>query len=81
MRSLKVNWREQEEQLVQKAKADREFFKKLYADPRAVIRNALGVELPEDLKIHVLKSAIYKQIMVQIFQADDENLFLILSEN
>jgi hypothetical protein len=41
-------------QIVAKAQADVEFRKQLFADPRAIIGETIGVDLPDDLRIVVV---------------------------
>ena len=52
MESMKTHW-EMRQELVEKAAADDAFRSQLVDDPKAAIKDALGIELPDSIAVEV----------------------------
>ncbi|MDQ6420062.1 NHLP leader peptide family RiPP precursor [Paenibacillus sp. LHD-117] len=52
------------DQIIEKAWTDAEFKKQLLADPKSAIRDAFGVDIPDDISIEVLEDTDSKYHLV-----------------
>ena len=53
-----------QEQIIQKAWEDAEFKKKLIADPKAAVKDAFGIDVPDTIEVEVLEESANKFYLV-----------------
>ncbi len=53
-----------QEQIIQKAWEDAEFKKKLIADPKAAVKDAFGIDVPDTIEVEVLEESANKYYLV-----------------
>lgn len=53
-----------QEQIIQKAWEDAEFKKKLIADPKAAVKDAFGIDVPDTIEVEVLEETANKYYLV-----------------
>lgn len=53
-----------QEHIIQKAWEDAEFKKKLIADPKAAVKDAFGIDVPDTIEVEVLEESANKYYLV-----------------
>jgi ferritin-like protein len=61
------------DQIIEKAWTDAEFKSKLLADPKSAIKDAFGVDIPEDVQVDVLEETSNKYYLVLPQNPSDTN--------